>query len=54
MVGPSKRIIAGTVIHMFFSIGFLLIAGLAYFVHDWRHLDILVTLPGLIYLAYWW
>lgn len=54
MVGPSKRIVAGTVIHMFFAIGFLVIAGIAYHVHDWRKLDILVTLPGLLYLPYWW
>lgn len=54
MVGPSKRIVAGTIIQMFFSIGFLLIAALAYFVHDWRQLDVLVTLPGMLYLPYWW
>lgn len=54
MVGPSKRIVAGTIIHMFFAIGFLVIAGIAYLVHDWRKLSILVTLPGLLYLPYWW
>uniref|UniRef100_A0A8D8RIR3 Organic cation transporter protein n=1 Tax=Cacopsylla melanoneura TaxID=428564 RepID=A0A8D8RIR3_9HEMI len=54
MVGPSKRIIAGSLIHMFFSIGFMLIAALAYYVHDWRKLDFLVTVPGLAYLPYYW
>ncbi|KAL0280892.1 UNVERIFIED_CONTAM: hypothetical protein PYX00_002054 [Menopon gallinae] len=56
MVGPGKRLFAGTIVHMFFSIGFLLIAGLAYSLQDsWRMFQVTITLvPGLLFMSYWW
>ncbi|EDW80822.1 uncharacterized protein Dwil_GK11735 [Drosophila willistoni] len=54
MVGPSYRLFAGTVMQMFFSIGFMLIPLFAYFIHDWRWLQIALTLPGLVFLCYYW
>ncbi|EDW80821.1 uncharacterized protein Dwil_GK11734 [Drosophila willistoni] len=54
MVGPSKRLFAGIFVCMFFSLGYMLTAVFAYFVHDWRNLQIALTLPGLIFLCYYW
>ncbi|GAB0091498.1 Organic cation transporter protein [Sergentomyia squamirostris] len=54
MVGPTWRLFAGTVMMMFFSVGYMLTAGFAYFFTDWRSLQIALTLPGLLFLCYWW
>ncbi|KAH8363040.1 hypothetical protein KR084_004647 [Drosophila pseudotakahashii] len=54
MVGPDKRLYAGIFVMMFFSLGFMLTAGFAYFVHDWRWLQIALTLPGVIFMCYYW
>lgn len=54
MVGPAKRPIAGTVCQMFFSLGYMLTALFAYYIHNWRHLQIAITVPGLLFFCYWW
>ncbi|KAL7018302.1 hypothetical protein ACKWTF_010716 [Chironomus riparius] len=54
MVGKESRMIAGVVFMMFFSLGFMLMGVLAFFVTDWRFYQISLTIPGLIFLAYWW
>lgn len=54
MVGPDSRLFAGTICMMFFSVGYMLTAVFAYFIHDWRALQIALTLPGVLFLSYWW
>ncbi|XP_055907603.1 organic cation transporter protein-like [Eupeodes corollae] len=54
MVGPSYRIFAGVVVMMFFSVGFMLTAAFAYFITDWRWLQIGLTLPGVLFMSYYW
>lgn len=54
MVGASKRMLAGTVCHMFFSGGYMLTALFAIYITDWRTLQFALTIPGLIFLTYWW
>ncbi|ALC47005.1 Orct [Drosophila busckii] len=54
MVGASYRLFAGVAVQMFFSVGFMLTAGFAYFIHDWRWLQIALTLPGLLFMCYFW
>ena len=54
MVGKESRMIAGVIFMMFFSLGFMLMGVLAFFVTDWRFYQIALTIPGLIFLAYWW
>ncbi|XP_016981512.2 organic cation transporter-like protein [Drosophila rhopaloa] len=54
MVGPDKRLYAGIFVMMFFSVGYMLSTLFAYLVHDWRNLQIALTLPGLIFLSYYW
>lgn len=54
MVGPTKRLFAGVICQMFFSCGYMLTAVFAYYVHDWRMLQLALTLPGVLFLCYWW
>ncbi|XP_061396833.1 organic cation transporter protein-like [Musca vetustissima] len=54
MVGSSYRLFAGVACQMFFSVGFMLTAGFAYFIRDWRWLQIALTLPGLLFMCYHW
>lgn len=54
MVGKESRMIAGVIFMMFFSVGFMLMGVMAFFITDWRHYQMAITFPGLIFLAYWW
>lgn len=54
MVGPTKRLFAGVVSMMFFSFGYMLTAGFVYFISDWRWLQIALTLPGVLFMGYYW
>lgn len=54
MVGPKKRLYAGIFLMMFFSVGFMLTAAFAYFINEWRTLQIAISLPGLLFLGYYW
>ncbi|XP_057657694.1 organic cation transporter protein [Diorhabda carinulata] len=54
MVGPSKRPIAGTVVQMFFSLGYMLTAAFAYYIDNWRWMQFALTIPGVAFFVYWW
>ncbi|KAJ8949972.1 hypothetical protein NQ318_002380, partial [Aromia moschata] len=50
MVGPAMRTIAGTVTQMFFSVGYMLTALFAYYIHEWRLLQFCLTIPGVLFI----
>ncbi|XP_047110116.1 organic cation transporter protein-like [Schistocerca piceifrons] len=54
MVGPSKRMVAGVLCQVFGTIGYLLTAFFAYFIKEWRILQIAFSVPGVLFLSYWW
>ncbi|KAK7107420.1 organic cation transporter protein-like [Littorina saxatilis] len=54
LVGPKYRVIAGFVIQSFYSVGFMSLAGIAYFIRDWRYLEIAITAPAVLFVVYWW
>lgn len=54
MVGPNDRLKAGTICQMFFSAGYMLTALFAYYITDWRMLQMALTVPGLAFFSYWW
>jgi MFS transporter, OCT family, solute carrier family 22 (organic cation transporter), member 4/5 len=54
MVGKDARMVAGVFFMMFFSIGYMLMGVFAYYLTDWRSLQIALTLPGFLFLSYWW
>lgn len=39
---------------MFFSFGYMLMGIFAYFIHEWRWLQVGLTIPGVVFLSYWW
>lgn len=54
MVGPTYRNFAGTCYMFFFAAGYILTAVFAYYFRDWRTLQLALTLPGLIFMCYYW
>lgn len=54
MVGPSKRVWAGIVIHAFFALGLVYLAGVGYLLRDWQYISLAVAGPCVFYLSYWW
>ena len=49
-----QRPLVGAIIETFFGISVMMIAGLAYLLPNWRHLQMAISLPGLISLLYIW
>ncbi|PIK41575.1 putative organic cation transporter protein-like [Apostichopus japonicus] len=51
LVGPSKRVFAGILICLTYAVGYLLLAVAAFFIRDWRYLQIFlacILLPCLL------
>ena len=48
------RVLAGTLCQYYYTTGYLVMAGLAYLLHDsWQLLQIVLTLPSILFLSYW-
>lgn len=54
MVGPSMRLWTGTLIHAFFTLGLVILSGIAYVLRDWRNLELAIAVPNVVYLTYYW
>lgn len=54
IVGVEFRRTVGVIYQMFFSVGILLLPLLAYFISDWRWLQVVITAPYLVFLSYYW
>lgn len=54
LVGPSKRLFAGTLILVVYVFGELLLVFFAYFIRDWRWLQLTLGIPMVSVLCYWW
>ena len=54
LVGPKKRMFVGIVVEMFWSVGVMLLGGIAYAVRDWDKLQMIMSFPILLLLSYWW
>ena len=51
MVGLKYRTAVGIVEQAFFSMGFCILCGLAYIIHDWRILMTVISIPSFIFSA---
>ena len=54
LVGPSKRAFAGIAIRIFYSIGMMLLAILAWLLREWPHIELVISVPPIIFLVYFW
>ncbi|XP_063404776.1 organic cation transporter protein-like [Mytilus trossulus] len=53
-VGPSKRVLTGIPIHIFFSFGIMYIALMGYLLRNWFYVQLAVSAPFAVFLLYWW
>ncbi|XP_045588887.2 organic cation transporter protein isoform X1 [Procambarus clarkii] len=54
VVGPEGRTIMGMMYQGFFSVGFSLLPAIAYFVREWRYLQLCISVPSVLLLLYYW
>ena len=54
IVGVEYRRTVGVIYQMFFSVGILILPLLAYYITDWRWLQVVITVPYIVFLAYYW
>ena len=53
-VGGKGRTTMGMLYQCFFAVGFMLLPGIAYFVNEWRILQLCISVPSAILLLYYW
>ncbi|KAI8492349.1 hypothetical protein Bbelb_298020 [Branchiostoma belcheri] len=53
IVGPSRRTLVGTVDYVFFVLGYMLEAGLAYLIRTWTHLQLAISLLSVLWIPLW-
>ncbi|XP_037376587.1 solute carrier family 22 member 3 isoform X2 [Talpa occidentalis] len=54
IVGSKQRRIVGIVIQMFFTLGIIILPGIAYFIPNWQGIQLAITLPNFLFLLYFW
>lgn len=54
VVGPEQRTYLGIGIQLGWATGYLILSGLAWFIRNWRFLQLAITLPCLLMVSYWW
>ena len=54
LVGPTKRVLTGIPLHIFFTIGLTYIAGISYWLKDWHYIALACAIPTVLYLFHWW
>ncbi|KAM3602369.1 uncharacterized protein V6R79_002793 [Siganus canaliculatus] len=52
--GSKQRMLAGIITDYFFGFGYILLAGVAYFIRDWRKLQLAISAPGFLFIFYIW
>lgn len=54
IIGADWRALMGTLCQMPYPIGLMILSGIAYLEHHWRHLQLAISLPALLMLTFWW
>ncbi|XP_056219359.1 organic cation transporter protein isoform X1 [Seriola aureovittata] len=52
--GAKQRMLAGIITDYFFGFGYILLAGVAYLIRDWRKLQLAISAPGFLFIFYIW
>ncbi|KAM4680682.1 solute carrier family 22 member 3 [Amazona ochrocephala] len=53
IVGSDQRIV-GIVIQMFFTLGIMVLPGIAYLLPTWQGIQLAISLPNFLFLLYYW
>ncbi|XP_062428303.1 solute carrier family 22 member 3 isoform X2 [Rhea pennata] len=53
IVGSDQRII-GIVIQIFFTLGIMILPGIAYWIPSWQGIQLAISLPNFLFLLYYW
>ncbi|KFV88183.1 Solute carrier family 22 member 3 [Struthio camelus australis] len=53
IVGSDQRIV-GIVIQIFFTLGIMILPGIAYWVPNWQGIQLAISLPNFLFLLYYW
>ncbi|XP_055328148.1 beta-alanine transporter-like [Paramacrobiotus metropolitanus] len=54
LIGPTKRAPVGVTMSVFYTLGVVGLATVAFFIRDWIPLQLTVTLPFSIFVFWWW
>ncbi|KAM4770749.1 solute carrier family 22 member 3 [Rhinophrynus dorsalis] len=54
LVGSKQRRIVGIVVQMFFTLGVMIIPGIAYLIPTWQGIQLAISLPNFFFLLYYW
>ncbi|XP_071955103.1 organic cation transporter protein-like [Antedon mediterranea] len=54
IVGPSWRTFIGITIEYFYTLGYIILTGVAYALRDWQNIELTLSLPGVLFLSYFW
>ncbi|XP_074541941.1 solute carrier family 22 member 6 [Halichoeres trimaculatus] len=52
--GPKDRMMAGIITDYAFGCGYIMLAGVAYLIRDWRKLQLAISAPGFLFVFYVW
>ncbi|KAF1376207.1 hypothetical protein PFLUV_G00207890 [Perca fluviatilis] len=52
--GSKQRMLAGIITDYSFGVGYILLAGIAYLIRDWRKLQLAISAPGFLFIFYIW
>ncbi|XP_042290733.1 solute carrier family 22 member 13 [Thunnus maccoyii] len=50
----KRRMLAGIITDYAFGLGYMLLAGIAYLIRDWRKLQLAISVPGFLLIFYIW
>lgn len=50
----KRRMLAGIMTDYAFGLGYMLLAGIAYLIRDWRKLQLAISAPGFLLIFYIW
>uniref|UniRef100_A0A4W3HL13 Major facilitator superfamily (MFS) profile domain-containing protein n=1 Tax=Callorhinchus milii TaxID=7868 RepID=A0A4W3HL13_CALMI len=54
IVGPEYRRTTGILFQLSCSVGMMILPAVAYFIQDWRNLQLAATIPNFLFLSYFW
>ncbi|XP_078666890.1 organic cation transporter protein-like [Branchiostoma floridae x Branchiostoma belcheri] len=54
LVSADKRSFTGMVVWIFVSLAQVVLAAIAYFIRTWKWLQVIITVPTLLFISFWW